>query len=129
MKQTKSDHLTEQEMDRLLMELVSLGHPTRRAMFGGHGLYIDGVIFALVVRDDVYLKVSAANQKDFEKINSGPFVYEGKAKPVAMSYWLLPPSIRNNPSEWLAWAEKAWKISKQNQKSKPAKKKTNNKMD
>ena len=123
MKQTKLDSLTDQAMDRLLMELVSLGHPTRRAMFGGHGLYIDGVIFALIVGHDVYLKVSDANQQDFEKINSGPFIYEGKAKPVAMSYWLLPAAIRDKPQEWLVWAEKAWNISKKNQKTKPAKKK------
>ena len=123
MKQTKLDSLTDQAMDRLLMGLVSLGHPTRRAMFGGHGLYIDGVIFALIVGHDVYLKVSDANQQDFEKINSEPFVYEGKVKPVAMSYWLLPAVIRDKPKEWLVWVEKAWNISKQNQKTKSAKKK------
>jgi len=39
-----------------------------RAMFGGHGIYADGVIVAIVVDDTLYLKCDDANRGEFEAL-------------------------------------------------------------
>ncbi len=43
-------------------QLAPLGHVTTRRMFSGAGVYCDGVIFALILRDVVYFKVDDGNR-------------------------------------------------------------------
>lgn len=65
-----------------------------RAMFGGYGLYKDGIIFGIIADDELYLKVDKTNKKRFEAFGSHPFEYEGKNyKKIAMSYWLVPEDV------------------------------------
>lgn len=67
---------------------------TSRAMFGGYGLYKDGIIFGIIADDVLYLKVDDTNQKDYESFGSNPFVYKGKnAKKITMSYWVIPETV------------------------------------
>lgn len=68
-----------------------------RAMFGGYGLYKDGIIFGIIADDELYLKVDTTNKKRFEEFGSHPFEYEGKDyKKVAMSYWVVPEDVLEN---------------------------------
>ncbi|MBX9765614.1 TfoX/Sxy family protein [Patescibacteria group bacterium] len=67
---------------------------TARAMFGGYGLYKDGVIFGIIAEDELYLKVDDTNRDEFVAFDSHPFVYEqGKHKKTTMSYWVIPEEI------------------------------------
>ena len=50
-----------------------------RPMFGGAGLYADGVMFALISDDLIYLKASATTVAAFERENCPPFEYGTKA--------------------------------------------------
>ena len=50
---------TEEVLDRL----AALGEITSRPMFGGHGLYWRGVIFGIVFRDRLYLKVDERSRR------------------------------------------------------------------
>lgn len=57
-------------------------------MFGGYGLYKDGVVFALIADEKLYFKVDESNQIWYESQGSKPFTYaKGKHKPTTMSYW------------------------------------------
>lgn len=68
-----------------------------RAMFGGFGIYKNGVIFAIIVESELYFKVNDQNRAEFEKIGSHPFVYKrGDGKEVSMSYWLVSEEIMEN---------------------------------
>jgi len=49
-----------------------------RAMFGGYGIYQDSLMFAIIVEDELYYKVSDLNRKDFEARGSEPFTYQAK---------------------------------------------------
>jgi DNA transformation protein len=60
-------------------------------MFGGFGLYLRGVMFALVAGETLYLKADALNRAAFEEAGMGPFVYETKGRKVATSYHEAPP--------------------------------------
>lgn len=83
-----------------------------RAMFGGWGIYKDGVIFAIIVDGQLYFKVGDCNRKDYEKYESESFVYiKGNGKKVSMSYMLLPEEIMENREEIYLWVEAAVDVS------------------
>jgi len=86
-------------------ELLSpLGAVRSRAMFGGHGLYLDELFIAIVIDDQLYLKVDALSEPDFARAGSHPFVYAGKQKPVQMSYWSVPEDALESPHAMRSWA-------------------------
>ena len=59
-----------------LQELFAdFGEVSARAMFGGYGLYHDGVLIGVVMDDGLYLKVDAETQALFEAEGCAPFVY------------------------------------------------------
>ena len=68
---------------------------TSKTMFGGWGIYKNGVIFAIIAEGELYCKVSNKNQPVFEKIEgSHPFSYSRKNnKAITMSYWSIPEEI------------------------------------
>ena len=51
----------------LAARLMALGPVEAKSMFSGHGLFLDGICFALVTRDTVFLKVDARNRPEFER--------------------------------------------------------------
>ena len=60
---------------------------TVRRMFGGAGLYADGVMFALVADGAIFLKADEANTPDFEREGLPPFQYQTKnGRRAVMSY-------------------------------------------
>jgi DNA transformation protein and related proteins len=94
-------------VEHCLELLAPMGQVSAHPMFGGHGLRIDGHFMALVAFDRLYLKVDAATRPQFETAGCEPFVYEIKGKPVAMSYWTVPPQAMESPMWMLPWARLA----------------------
>ena len=74
-----------------------------RKMFGGMGLYCGGEIFGIEAKGDIYLKTDATNRAAFEEAGSRPFTYEKGGKATPMSYWLLPATAVDEPSEAARW--------------------------
>src|SRR5262245_35346957 len=70
--------------------LTGVGRVVARRMFGGYGLYCDGVMFALIADDMLYLKVDEANRPDFEQAESAPFVYDARDRQITLAYWRAP---------------------------------------
>lgn len=92
-----------------LQELLETwGQVTARRMFGGHGLYHDGLMFAIVVDNRLYLKVDALNRPDFEALSLTPFTYLMKGREVTLSNWAAPDVIFDEPTEAVRWARSAW---------------------
>ena len=60
-------------LDFLIEHCTPLGKIDSRAMFGGHCLYCNGAVFALVAGDTLYLKVDDVNRPAFEARGLGPF--------------------------------------------------------
>jgi DNA transformation protein len=90
------------------LELLSgLGEVRARKMFGGHGLYAGESMVALIAFGCLYLKVDDATRLRFEAAGGVPFVYDGKGKPITMSYWTVPPEAMESPAEMLPWARLA----------------------
>ncbi len=59
--------------DFVLEQLAAAGSVSPRAMFGGVGLYLDGLFFALIDDDTLYFKADDASRKRYEAAGSRPF--------------------------------------------------------
>lgn len=83
-----------------------------RRMFGGWGIYLDGLMCGLVADGQLYLKTSADSRAAFEAAGSAPFVYTGQARPITMSYWSAPEDALESPEAMAPWAERAQQASR-----------------
>jgi DNA transformation protein len=97
-----------ESLTALLQEqLAALGPVTVRRMFGGAGVYCDGLMFGLIARDVLYFKADSGNQSAYAAEGMAAFTYEGKGKPVQMSYWRVPERLLDEPEEMVEWARAA----------------------
>jgi DNA transformation protein len=76
-------------------------------MFGGWGLYLDGLFVALIAFDRLYLKADAASRGAFADAGCEPFVYRGAGKEVTMGYWTAPAEALESPALMAPWARRA----------------------
>lgn len=92
---------------------AGLGPVTIRRMFGGKGIYHQGLIIALEVDGDILLKADATSAPDFAGAGSSQWVYEGQMRkgPVAMPYWSIPDEALDDPDELTAWTRKAYEAA------------------
>lgn len=85
-------------------KLTPLGPFRAKAMFSGYGLYLDGIIFGLVLREHFYLKVDDHNRPDFVRAGSEPFRYETRRGEVTVdSYWRCPARIMADAGKLQEW--------------------------
>lgn len=108
-------------LDNSLIVLVEelfapLGVIRIRKMFSGGGIYCDGVMFGLISRNIIYLKVDEGTMPSFKIEGSAPFIYKSRSKLVKMNYWKLPERLLDEPDEILDWAKKALCVAKRNNK-------------
>lgn len=82
-----------------------------KRMFGGHGIYHAGVMFALVADGTLYLKVDEESRGEFEAAGLAPFVYEAKGRRVSLSYYRAPDAMLDEPEVAREWAERGWQAA------------------
>jgi DNA transformation protein len=98
--------LSDEFIDYVIDQLSAWGDVSARKMFGGAGLYCDGVMFALIADDVAYLKVDDSNREDFVKAGSSPFnPYPDKVKTTVVSYYEIPADVLEDPPVLARWAE------------------------
>ena len=56
-----------------------------KRMFGGHGVYADGLFFAIEAGGEIYLKADRHSAARFQEAGSRPFIYQGKNRLIAIS--------------------------------------------
>lgn len=94
------------------LEILSPWRPvTAKRMFGGHGIYHAGVMFALIADGQLYLKVDDESRGAFETAGLSPFVYEAKGRRVALSYYRAPDAMLDEPDVAREWAERGWQAA------------------
>ena len=113
----------EQKLEFLREVFRNVRGVTFRAMFGGHGIYADGLMFALEADGGIYLKSDEENAAAFDERDLPPFIYEGKSgKNTVMSYREAPPEALENPDDMLEWSRIAQAAARRSSaKRKPAK--------
>ena len=80
------------------------GSVTVKRMFGGWGIYAEGLCFAIEADGEVFLKTDALSRADFSAADSAPFTYVAKGKSRPTSYWSLPAIAHDEADELRRWA-------------------------
>jgi len=76
-------------------------------MFGGHGLYCDGVFFGIALDNMLYLKADDRNRGEFERAGSEMFSYSRKGKRATLNFYRAPEEALDAPQLMLPWAKSA----------------------
>jgi DNA transformation protein len=90
---------------RVLDQLSVIGDITSRPMFGGWGVYWEGMIFGILHGDRLYFKVDDRSKGDFESRGMGPF--RPNERQTLKSYYEVPPDVLANPEALLSWVKEA----------------------
>ena len=100
-------------LDHLTDQLAPLGTARGRPMFGGYGVYLDGLIIGIIAFDSFYLKVDDTNRLDFEAAGSSPFSYDTKSGTNTIAgYWEVPADVIDDSERLRAWALKSFAVSR-----------------
>jgi DNA transformation protein len=81
-------------------------------MFGGAGVYADGVMFALVADGEAFLRADDDLAGRLAAEGSRPFVHKRGGRPVTMGYWRLPDAALDDPEAAGAWARAALAVAR-----------------
>ena len=92
-----------------VMELLGpFGTAGARRMFGGHGIYLDGLMFALVSGDTLFLKADEMSRIEFEQAGCEIFSYVRKGKRATIGFYRAPEDAMESPELMLPWARSAY---------------------
>lgn len=107
----------DEEFAEYIVELMqSIGPVTVKSMFGGHGVFLDGLMFGLIADRELYLKVDKESENDFISEGLEAFTYSKQGKPFKMSYYQAPEAALEDVEEMNVWANKAYSAALRNKK-------------
>jgi DNA transformation protein len=115
--------VSESLVELLQEQLEPLGRIMLKRMFSGAGVYCDGVIFGLILRDTLHFRVDDGNRSAYQAEGMAPFSYESKGKMRQVgAYWRVPERLFDEPDEMVAWARAAVAAGQRSAAGKAAKK-------
>jgi DNA transformation protein len=87
-----------------------LGPIEIRRLFGGKGIYHNGIIVAIEIRGELMLKADAESAPEFVDAGCKQWTYTGSrhGKLVSMPYWTVPDGALDDAGEMTPWAKKAY---------------------
>ena len=100
-----------------------LGPVEVKRMFGGFGLYHQGLFFALVLRDTLYLKTDEENVAEFDALRLEPFAFEKGGDTIVTAYRMAPEEALEDARVMARWAKGADGAALRKAKRRPARKK------
>jgi DNA transformation protein len=105
--------VSEEFVEYVVEQLSSWGEVSVRRMFGGAGVYREGIMFAVIADDVAYLKVDDSNRDDFLRAGSAPFEpYPDKIKTTIRTYFEIPADVLEDRDELARWAQRSWTIAR-----------------
>ncbi len=102
--------------DHVMELLESLGDISSRSMFGGHGIFESGDMFALISKATLYFKVGDSNRPAYEEA--------GSERHAPMPYYEVPADVMEYPLRLHEWARTSITIAHATAKKKKKKKST-----
>jgi DNA transformation protein len=107
--------------DFVLEQLGRVTPVTGKSMFGGVGIYAQGLFFALIAEDRLYFKVDDATRPDFEQLGMEPFRPFGEDS--AMGYYEVPADVVEDAIQLATWMRKAIAVATEAKRAKTKNKK------
>jgi DNA transformation protein and related proteins len=95
-------------VDYVLELFGPFGTVAARRMFGGHGVYLDGLMFAIISEDSLYLKADEMNRIEFEQAGCEIFGYARKGQRATLNFYRAPEDAMESPELMLPWARSAY---------------------
>ena len=103
--------VTKEYRAETMATLNQVSEVTDRAMFGGVGLYSEGLFFALMDNDKLYFKVDDSNRPDYEATGMEPF-YPFGDESMVMQYYQVPDSVIDDPQLLQGWIGKSVEVAR-----------------
>jgi len=103
-------------VDNLSEVFDSFGSVSSKRMFGGYGIYHDGLMFGLVADDILYLKADKESELIFTEQGLYPFEYEKNGRKMKMSFYLAPEEIFDDPGVAKEWGVRAFEAALRSRK-------------
>jgi DNA transformation protein len=97
---------------------AGMGPVQIKRLFGGAGIYADGVMFGLLGSDTIHIKANDdAMKAALRAEGSGPFVWTPqngprKGEKIDLGYWRLPEAALDDPDEAVKWGRRALALAK-----------------
>lgn len=99
--------------------LAPQGPVSAKRMFGGWGVYVDGLFIALIAADRLYLKVDADAMPVFRAAGCEPFCYDSQGHSTTLGYWSAPDDAIDSPTAMQPWARLALRAAVAARAAKP----------
>lgn len=96
-------------------QLAPLGRITVRRMFGAAGVFLDGLMFAIISGEALFLKADDETRGDFEAEGLAQITYEKGGKSIPMAFWQAPDRLLDDDDEMIAWSRKAIAVARRGQ--------------
>lgn len=113
---------TEKEFASYVVDLMqSIGPVRAKRMFGGHGIFLDALMFGLIADNTLYLKVDKETEQDFKDNGLEAFTYNKKGKQLKMSYYQAPEEALEDSDVMNIWANQAYSAALRAAAKKPKK--------
>jgi DNA transformation protein and related proteins len=106
-------------LEYLLDQLEPLGDVRSRIMFGGHSIFMHGLMVGIIDDETLYLKADDINRPAFEKEGMRPFTYLSRGRRIALSFWEAPPAVIEEPDELQRWFSEAASAARRSQAANP----------
>jgi DNA transformation protein and related proteins len=95
-------------VDYAIELLGPFGTVNARRMFGGHGIFLDDLMFAIVHDDMLWFKTDELSRAAFEATGSEPFSYSRSGKTATLGFHRAPVDALESPAAALPWARSAY---------------------
>jgi len=99
-------------VDHVVDLMRGLGAVQAKPMFGAWGLFHEGLCFALVAEDVLYIKCDAQSAATFDASSCAPFVYESKVgERLVTAYRQAPADALESPATMVRWAREGFEAA------------------
>ena len=99
----------ENEFVGYVVELMqSIGPVYAKSMFGGHGIFLEELMFGLISDGTLYLKADKESENEFLEKGLEVFTYNRQGKRLKMSYYQASEEALEDVEEMNTWANKAY---------------------
>jgi len=104
-----------------MVELMAGFAPVQaRPMFGGYGIYWQGLMFALIAQEQLYFKCDAQSEAAFASRGLARFTYDSPSRTVSLPYCAAPAEVYDEPEQMATWARMAYDCAVRQNQAKPS---------
>tara|TARA_B100000530_G_C15590055_1_gene342009 strand:- start:102 stop:458 length:357 start_codon:yes stop_codon:yes gene_type:complete len=88
-----------------------IGPVYSKRMFGGYGVFLDGLMFGLIFRNTLYFKVDVNSRDYYISRGLEPFSYERQGKRLNLNYYQAPEEVFDDVTVMKEWCNSAFEAA------------------